>query len=456
MHLRRIFLCPLAALFSASCSLTEPVTQPDLPLPQTLGQGTSLTTESLWWQTFSDTQLNQLIDAGLQQNFSLQAAWAKLAQSRALWREAGAGQSPDLDLSLSKNREWQQDVTSGEWSAGLSASYEVDFWGRVAAADDKARFAALSSAAAVRTQANTVAAEITLNWYGQLMQQEKLRLLNDQRLRLEQALSVVRGRFQRGQTAISDVWQQEQLLEANRASVIEAGAALAAYRQQLALWTANSTALDLSSPVQTGALPAISAEDERVDMALLLRRPDVEAAWLNVQSANAGVAAAMADRYPRFTLSASYTGADQNLNQVFDNWVGKLAGSLVLPLIDGGNRRAVVAQNRALLEQNLATYQQTLLEAAVEVQQALLDGQAAAATLSSLQQQLELARKTEAFQDNRYRKGVGDFLSLLDARQDVLSLEQKVLDAHWTRLQQRIQLFRAVSHGDFLQKEASA
>ncbi|WP_430462795.1 efflux transporter outer membrane subunit [Thalassolituus sp. LLYu03] len=442
--------------------MVSPVERPDLALPATLGQGSAATAQqapvaSDWWTRFSDPSLNALINAGLEQNFSLQASWARLAQSRALWRQAGADQYPDLNLSLSKNRKWQEDVTSGSWSAGLSTEYELDFWGRVSALDDKARLAALSSAASVRTQANTVAAQIALNWYGLIMAQDNLQLLASQQKRLSESLAVTQGRFQRGQVSISDVWQQQQQLEANQAERIAAEASRDGYRQQLALWTGNAAGFDLSADsITTQVLPELNVSNEAVAVSVLGERPDVQAAWLEVEAANAGLAAAIANRYPRLTLTASYSGSDEDLSQVFDNWVANLAGSLVLPLIDGGNRRAAVAQNRAVLDEALAAYQQTLLEAALEVQQALLDEKEAAASLDSLNRQLELARKTEAFQDNRYRKGVGDFLSLLNARESVLSLEQKVLSARWTQVQARIQLFRAVSHGDFLHKEPSA
>lgn len=456
-------LALLTAMVAGGCSMVDPVSQPDLALPAQLGQGSTNTlstalSDSDWWRSFADPQLNTLIHTGLEQNFSLQAAWARLAQSRAVWRQAGADQYPNLNLSISKDRQWRESTTSSSWSAGLSTEYELDFWGRVSSLDDKARLAAMSSEAAVRTQANTVAAQVALNWFGLIMQQDNLQLLAAQQQRIEQALAVTRGRFQRGQSAISDVWQQEQLLESVHASIISATAALDAYRQQLALWTGNAGGFDLnnSHADSSRTLPDITSPVSAVDMQLLLKRPDVEAAWFSVQSANAGLAAAIANRYPRLTLSASYTGEDEDLGQVFDNWLANLAANLVLPVIDGGNRRAAVAQSRAQVEENLASYQQTLLEAALEVQQALLSEREAGATLASLQRQLALARKTEAFQDNRYRKGVGDFLSLLNARQDVLDLEQKVLNARWSQVQNRIQLFRAVSHGDFLHKEPSA
>jgi len=407
-----------------------------------------------WWKSFNSPQLNELVNTGLQQNFSLKAAWANLAQSRALWREAGSSQYPDLALTADKTRQWNDDVTTDSWNAGLTAEYELDFWGRVSALDDQARMNMLSSEAALRTQANTVAAEITLNWFGYRMQQENLRLLSEQQQRIGEALKATRGRFQRGMSDISDVWQQEQLLESLHTDVIAARAARDAYQQQLALWTGRHEFLSLqqSPPADSAvaALPDIKQAVESLPLNVVQGRPDVESAWYSVQSATAGLAAAEAERYPRFTLSASYRGSDNDLSNVLDNWLANFVAGLALPLIDGGQRRAVVANRQAVLDAALANYQQAVLAAAQDVQLALISERENTGTLSSLERQLELAKKTELFQDNRYRKGVGDFLSLITAQRDVLDLEQRVLTARWNQVQSRITLFRAVSHGGFI------
>src|SRR5690606_16422777 len=218
-----------------------------------------------------------------------------------------------------------------------------------------------------------------------------------------------------GQALISDVWQQQQLLEANQAERITATAEFQRYRHQLALWLGDPAWLQPGAddlPAGTADLPVLTAADQGVALTALHQRPDVQQAWFELQASNAAVAAAVANRFPRFTLTASYRGEDANLSNVFDDWIGNLAAGLVLPLIDGANRRAEVARQRAALEEGLADYQNTLLSAAQEVQDALTGNQQMAGRVTSLERQLQLARDTESYQSNRYRKGSGDFLSL--------------------------------------------
>jgi hypothetical protein len=109
-----------------------------------------------------------------------------------------------------------------------------------------------------------------------------------------------------------------------------------------------------------------------------------------------------------------------------------------------------VAAEQASLQQALAKYQQTLLAAAQEVQQQLVKEHELMALNQSLSKQLQLAQKNEAFQSSRYAKGVGDFLALLTAQRDVLSLERQLLSNQLKALQARVGLYQAVSHGDFL------
>jgi len=171
--------------------------------------------------------------------------------------------------------------------------------------------------------------------------------------------------------------------------------------------------------------------------------------WHRIQSNNAALAVAVANRYPRLSLSASYGGTAPKWEDVLDNWVASLAANLVLPILDGNNRKATVLQREAQVREALANYQQTLLTAVQEVRAAQVNETTVLTRIRSLETQLELARKTEASQQRRYLRGVVNLLQLITAQRSVLSLEQQLLAARWQQLQYRIQLYLAVSHGDF-------
>lgn len=452
---RRPTLAGLALLpVLVACSGVQPVTQPELSGSQLLdgfSEQAEQTTDQ-WWLEFNDEQLNALVTQALANNYSLKASLARLRQSEALLTVESAGQYPSLNLEAGKTRTWTENqttntnTTADAWSAGLRASYEIDFWGSVAASRDRAEYELFASRSSSRIQANTVASQVANSWFGYVHESNHLKLLEQQKQRIESGLKVINARFQRGQSQVSDVWQQQTLLESINGDLVSAQARRDIYFQQLQLWLAGE------ANIKEGAvLPSPdSAMTTQVAMQALFERPDVQQAYFNIQAANAGVAVAQANRYPRFTLSASYTGQDASFDNIFDNWVANLAGNLVLPLIDGGNRRAQVKSQQAALESRIADYQQTYLAAAQEVQQLLVKQQEQLQLDVSLSKQLELAQKTELFQTSRYRKGVGDYLSLLNAQREVLALERRLVSNKLAFNQTRISLYQAVSHGRFL------
>lgn len=435
----------------------------DIPeqLPDATGAEESLAAR--WWQSFNDPVLNELVELALTNNFSLQASLARIEQSAALLRVDASGQYSELNLQAGRSRVENSALPSGRvsnnWSAGLNASYEIDFWGSVAAARDQGEFELSATQSAARIQANTVASQVSNAWYGYLKESRQLELLVQQKQRVESGLKAINARFQRGRSQVSDVWQQQSLLESIEADVFRTKSRRDIFRNQLQLWLGAAVSADqVADALQTALsradqtlLPVVLPEHRTaVSLQAISERPDVQQAWFDVLAANAGVAIAEANRYPRFTLTASYSGQDPDFSNVFDDWVSNVAANLVLPLIDGGERRAQVAAQQALLQQTLDDYQQTLLEAADEVQQQLIREQEYLGLDASLNKQLELERKTESFQASRYAKGVGDFLSLLTSQRDVLSLERQVLENQLSAVQSRIGLYQAVSHGRFL------
>lgn len=422
---------------------------------------TSATADIRWWRHFGDDQLDHLVDLALQQNFGLQAARARVNQYQALVDQAAAALYPEISGTVSSTSSRTDNSSGHRWSAGLSTSYELDFWGRLTSLDDKALFDTLGQDRAARVLANTVAAQTSLAWFGLIHQQQLLGLLDGQQQRTRQLLEAARGRYLRGQASAADVWQQQQLLESLDADIRSARFQQQLYAQQLAVWTASGDWLAPGAAVDSlmsnvaSALPDDVAVPTAIALTLLRQRPDVEQAWFSLQSANALVAAAAANRYPRLTLTASLSGNGESLPAALDNWVASLVSSVVMPLFDAGSRRAALRQQQAVAEVALYSYQQTLLEAAQEVRQALVNEASATSRVDSLLRQLELAERTESYQTLGYRKGAVSFIELLNAQKSRLGLEVSVLNARWLQLQQRIQLYRSLSHGDLTRESVA-
>lgn len=466
----RFFLLISASLILAACAtldLVEPE-RPDLAEhflvddENTVNESTdhkstdndnTASSDAFWWLAFEDEKLNTLIQLGLANNYSLKVSYARLQQSQAQWERAGSSQLPDLNLNLQRSQQWQEpgSVSGGEYQVGLNASYEIDFWGRVAALDEQALQQYYATEAAVNIQTNTVVSQVALSWYGWVKETQQLQLLAHQQQRVQHALTVVEGRYMRGKVIASDIWQQEQLLESLNSEIITSETRQDIYRQQLGLWLGNNK-LDkelISLPKEGYKIPEILQATKKVSSLALQQRPDVLQAYALLQAASAGMHVAETNRYPRFTLSASYTSLANSPEQVLTNWIARFVAGLTVPLFDGGNLEAEVRRNEAIVAEELANYQQVLLQAMQEIEEGLLNERQQLSLQTSVQYQLQLANQTQGYQSQRYLRGVGDFLSLLKSQQDVLTLEQQTLSAEFLQLQYRIQLLTTLSHGRF-------
>ena len=173
-----------------------------------------------WWLTFEDTVLNTLIDQALSNNFSLKTAWDRLSQAEAEARSAGADLFPTLDAEAetSRNR-FREDGQTSEghsYSLGLTASYELDLWGRIRSSRDAAAFDAKAGREDLRTAALTLSAQVAGTWYQLVEQYGQLDILSDQIVTNNQVLELVTLQFRTGQVGIADMLQQQQLVESNQ------------------------------------------------------------------------------------------------------------------------------------------------------------------------------------------------------------------------------------------------
>jgi NodT family efflux transporter outer membrane factor (OMF) lipoprotein len=326
-----------------------------------------------WWVAFDDAGLNATIDRAVLQNFSLTAAYERMRAAQMLARRQSADLWPQLDLlgGAERSEVWGSGDRNGDSlvSGGLAASYEVDLWGRLSAQTDAENLRAEAAEAFLQSTALSISAEVALAWYRLAGAQEQKLVLLEQIETNRTVLQVLDERFKSGQIRAADVLRQRQLIEATLEDSNDIDAQIAVLEHVLAILQGDTPQAAASYPdaalVRLPPAPSIG-----LPSALLQRRPDVREALLNVQASNADLAAAISDRYPRINLSASLLTSDDALS-LFDDWLASIAGQVVAPVFDGGGRRAEVLRTEGLLNQQVADYGQTVLQAFQEVEDAL-------------------------------------------------------------------------------------
>ncbi|MDD4649871.1 MAG: TolC family protein [Desulfoplanes sp.] len=193
------------------------------------------------------------------------------------------------------------------------------------------------------------------------------------------------------------------------------------------------------------ALPApLSVPAAGIPADLLANRPDVRAAGLRLHAAEWEIASARADRLPAITLTAQAEYASDQFNTLFDNWLANLAAGLTGPVFDGHRRAAEVDRVRAVAEERLALYEQTVMQAVRDVENSLVNGEKQQAYLDATQKQLTIAKMTLQQAKERYQNGIVDYLTVLTSLLNVQSLERSLVQRQADLLLYQVALSRTL------------
>jgi NodT family efflux transporter outer membrane factor (OMF) lipoprotein len=392
------------------------------------------------------------MESALAGNLTIEQASARLRQAEASAVKAGAARFPDLTGSGKGETTYTgssdtDTVTTDSYSLGLRASYELDLWGRVASG----RRAALRSMEASRfnlqTAAMTVSAETVRTYFQWQLLSARLDLLNQQLDDRRKMLSVIEERFKTSQADALDVLRQREQVAAAEAAIPPVRDALQAAGNALAVLTGRPPQTDLHLEVKPlPGLPLRPAAGLPAD--LLAMRPDLQSAWAGLEQADWNVRAARAARLPAITLTGSLSTSDEDINNLFDNWIGNLAAGLAMPLIDGGSRRAEVRRTQAVSDEKIAAYREAVYGALAEVEDAVSAEQAQQERLAAVVRQSEYAAAAADEAYRRYTRGLETYFDALTSRTSSQSQQINALTARYDLLAARIQLCRALG-GDW-------
>ena len=446
----------IGALWLAGCAAPAvPVDRASPALPQrwstgplaTGGPGERISAD--WWRGFGSAELAELAEQAQQRSLDVAAAAARLRQAQAQATIAGAALAPQLTASLDAGREGRigsnAAVSGSSYGAGLSASYEVDFWGRRRAERDSARFALQASVFDRETVRLAVTASVADAWLQIVGARERIGIGELNLRSAERLLALVEARARAGAATPLELAQQRGLVAGQRRE-------LAALRQQAGdARTALGTLLAQPGgvPVDQASLAALAVPslDAGLPSQLLARRPDIARAEAQLAAADADVAAARAAMLPRLTLTAGIGTGGDRLRQLLDNPVYSLAAGLAAPIFDAGRLAAGRDLAQAQREELLANYRQAIVNAFGDVETALNAQAGLQAQLAAQAQELAQAQQALALAESRYRAGADTLLTLLDAQRTLYAAQDAAVRLKAQQLQAAVALYRALGGG---------
>lgn len=455
-------ICLLLGLLlgpGGGCSKGVREPAPPVAIPAAFSREGTAPVAAQWWRAFGDEQLDRLIEQALTGNFTLQAAWDRLAQVQALERQASASLWPRVDAEARGSRtrsDFNDEVSySSLYAAGVAASYEVDLWSGLRSSQAAARLDTQAQRDAVDIAAITLSATLANTWYQLAEAKELVRITQEQIQTNEQVLEVVVVQFRKGKAAAADVLRQRQLVASTEALLLTAEEAVELLQYALSVLIGDRPALAWEQSVV--ALPDLPpAPALGLPAEVLWRRPDVRLAYRQVQAADQRLAAAIAEQYPRLSLSASVETSSASVSDLFDDWLANLAANAVQPLFDAHRRRAEVQRREAVVSEAIHAWGQTILEALQDVEAALTQERQQSQLLENLGAQLQLARATYERNRERFIKAQADYIRVLESLQSLQTLERTLVAAQRRLVERRVDLYRAIAGGWALPEPALA
>lgn len=453
-------------LFTATVALTACATQwaprTEEALPEAGGFSGGGEADPAVCTRFGGDPLQALIHKAFADSPTLAQSRARLSQARAVSRAQSATLLPSLSLSVERSETGvdgegpatgttgttpvgsESFGTSRPWQAGAAASYEVDFWGRLDNRREAARLSARAAEADLRTAALTLASDIAIAWADWVTAVRRAETLAEQRESADSLARLQALRFGQGQTDALALTQARQEAAAVASRLAAARGAADNARVRLA-------ALLGRTPAESSLVPPerLPVENESpapgLPSELLTARPDLWAARLRLQAADAEAAAAAAERWPRLTLSANLFYQAEELENLFDEAVRQTAAALDWTIFSGGRLSARQAEAEARALERLHGLKQAWLQALAEVQTALDAERAAHRRTAELRERLRHARERLGHAYRRYAQGQAAYLEVLSAQQAVNDAELGLLDARNAGFVQRVNLCRGLA-----------
>ncbi|WP_426013038.1 efflux transporter outer membrane subunit [Caulobacter sp. DWR2-3-1b2] len=393
--------------------------------------------EADWWKLFGDPVLDGLVSQALAGNLDLKVAVARVDEARALFKDARLDQLPRVTASGGYQKsDQQQPGSNGErvegetYTGGFDAGWEIDLFGRVRRGVESARAEAGAAKADLRDAQVTIAAEVARNYLELRGAQARLAVANRNLETQRETVRLTKVRYDAGAGSPIDVASAQARLNATEAVIPALITAEKRANYRLCVLTGQRPgALDATLVVQNAEVtPLITALPIGDATDLLRRRPDVQAAERRLAAQTAKVGVATADLFPRVRvtgfigfLSGSAGGFGNSASQAWS-----VAPTVSWPALDlgGAHQRLKAAQARN--DASLAVYDQTVLGALEDLENALVGYRQQQAQLVSLTNQAAASRRAAELARIQYKEGGIDFLVLLDAERTLLAAEDSL------------------------------
>lgn len=443
----------------AGCTVGPNYKRPTVNVPTTYrgeapGQPAAAKTVSLgdekWWTIFKDEELQKLIRTALERNYDVRVAATRVIQAQAQLGITRADQFPSVSggVGVSGTRSPAvPGVFNGYQyladSLNLSASWNLDFWGRYRRATEAARANLLGSEWARRAVLSTVVANVAAAYFQLRELDLELSIARRTLASRQQSLTLTETLANGGATSMLDVRQAQQLVETAAESIPEAEREIQTQENQISIYLGENPT-DIPRGRTLTEQPLIPSIPAGLPSSLLERRPDIRAAEQNLIAANAEIGVARSQFFPQISLTGSGGLESIGLNNLFtlSNGVWNFTAGATQPIFEGGRLRSNLKLAKAVQQQDLLTYEQTIQQAFQDVSNALIGYRKFREFREHQEALTGYAQAADNLSHTRYQGGATSFLEVLTSETNLFSAELSLARA---RLNERLSLVHIYS-----------
>ena len=417
----------------------------------------------VWWKSFQDPALNALLDEATANSQDLALAAARIDESRASLALTHASRFPTLDASVNANRS-QVSENAGKlqpgasprnntFQPGLTAAFEIDFWGKFQRADEVARARLLAVEANRCTVLATLYANVALSYLALRSFDAQVALAELTLTTRRENLRLQTKRFEGGVVGQLDVQQAVAEAAGIEATLLQSQQNRRATEATIALLVGRNPAAIMQPNIARGTaineLFSRATVPAELPSDILNRRPDVIAAEQQLIAANADIGQAKTAYYPTIKLTASLGFESRQLSELFSpsSLFWNLISGITQPLFRAGSIDAVVAGANARKAQATAQYALAVQGAFKDVHDALNVIASSEALVTTADKRISALREVLRLANLRYSNGYSSYLEVLNAQRDLTQAESGVIDAKRAQLAGVVALYKAVGGG---------
>ncbi len=408
-----------------------------------------------WRDVFFDPQLQGLIETALEHNRDLREAALNVEAARSQYRiersallptvgaygEGGRQRTPG-DLSPTGST-----TTSSQYAAGVMASYELDFFGRLRSLSTEALENYLATEAAHRSAHVSLVSEVASAYLSWVVDSQLLELAQNTQATRERTVALVERQYQVGVATQLDLSQAKGALHDARSRTAEFDRLVQQDINALQFLTGSAEPLQLTAaPDDLGGIVKLADIPAALPSRVLLNRPDILAAEHSIRAANGSIGAARAAFFPRIVLTGAAGTASADLSGLFSSGTGawSFLPRLDLPIFDFGNRQANLDLAKVRRDIRINQYERAIQNGFREVADALVARSRYAHQLDAQEDLVEEAERAYTLSSRRYETGIDSFLQVLDAQRTLFNAQQSLLATRAEQQLNLVQLYRSL------------